>query len=155
MATVHNLCSLLLNASRASHAAVAVPYSRTNVSVCFVLHRAGLVASVVGGDRLAPFAAGREVPVTPQNVAARRLWVGLKYRDGAAVLSKCAVVSKGSRRVVATAAELRAVAAGRNSSLLKARSVGTITVVRTAYGIIELQTALEHRVGGEVLCVCA
>ncbi|KAJ3145099.1 hypothetical protein HDU86_001151 [Geranomyces michiganensis] len=94
-------------------------------------------------------------PPSP-NPASQKLWLTLKYKDGEPVLRKMAAVSKPSRRVFASLAELRAVAAARRAGpLLKGQEVGQVTILKTPYGIIELKEALEKEVGGEVLCIAA
>ncbi|KAJ3171126.1 hypothetical protein HDU88_008162 [Geranomyces variabilis] len=94
-------------------------------------------------------------PPSP-NPASQKLWLTLKYKDGEPVLRKMSAVSKPSRRVFASLAELRAVAAARRAApLLKGQEVGQVTILDTPYGIIELKEALEKEVGGEVLCIAA
>ncbi|KAJ3129288.1 Small RNA 2'-O-methyltransferase [Nowakowskiella sp. JEL0407] len=133
---------------------VAVPDSKTNRAICQILYREGFVAGLASGDIRGPFHTGFPVPLTPDNVSKRRLWVDLKYRDGKPVLTKMQVVSKPSRRVYATVEELKAVAAGRSyTGLLKPQEFGQATVIDTEYGILELKEALSKNVGGEVFDV--
>lgn len=95
-----------------------------------------------------------EVPYTPDNIARRKLWLDLKYRFGDPVLSELKIVSKPSRKVFATAEDLKAVAIGQKvGSLLKPSTVGQITILDTPYGVVELKDALRKNVGGEVLCI--
>ncbi|KAJ3175409.1 hypothetical protein HDU87_006229 [Geranomyces variabilis] len=128
--------------------------------------RASSTSSATAGEppRPPPFAkpafittTSQQLPQPPSpNPASQKLWLTLKYKDGEPVLRKMSAVSKPSRRVFASLAELRAVAAARRAApLLKGQEVGQVTILDTPYGIIELKEALEKEVGGEVLCIAA
>jgi ribosomal protein S8 len=154
MAPIHHLCSQLQNASKAKLRRIAVPFSKANKSICNILYTEGLLSGVSTGDVTGPFERGYPVPVTTNNISRMRLWIDLKYRSGMPALSTCAVVSKPSRRIFASAEELRVVASGRKATpLIKAQTVGQITIVNTPYGIVELREALSKSVGGEILCM--
>ncbi|RKP03271.1 hypothetical protein CXG81DRAFT_9815 [Caulochytrium protostelioides] len=154
--TVQNLCSQLQNASRRYAKVTAVPETKTNRAVCEVLRDEGLIAGIQSGDTYGPFADGQDVPITPDNVAYRKLWLTLKYREGEAVLSRLKVVSKPSRRVYATVDELQTVAAARHAThLVKAVNLGQVSILRTPFGVVELKDALRQGTGGEVLCVAS
>eukprot|EP00842_Homolaphlyctis_polyrhiza_P006023 jgi/Hompol1/6421/HPOL_003481-RA len=153
MPLVHNLCSKIENACRAQLRRVEVPYSKTNKAICAVLYEEGFISALSVGDEQGPFDRGYEVPITPDNIAQRRLWLDLKYRAGESALSRMQLVSKPSRKVNASFEELCAIAAARRAGpLLKPQQVGQITILKTEYGIIELKDALRKQVGGEVLC---
>ncbi|KAJ1542740.1 hypothetical protein HK096_009120, partial [Nowakowskiella sp. JEL0078] len=150
MAPVYNLCSQLQNSFQCLLRRVAVPDSKTNRAICQILYREGFVSALASGDERGPYHVGFPVPVTPDNVSRRKLWVDLKYRDGRPVLTKLQVVSKPSRRVYATVPELKAVAAGRSyNGLLKSQQFGQATILDTEYGVLELKEALTKNVGGE------
>ncbi|KAJ3412969.1 hypothetical protein HDV05_008684 [Chytridiales sp. JEL 0842] len=155
MAPIYNLCSQILNSTRWGFRRIALPESKTNRAIISILYNEGLITSFSSGDTTGPFQRGHEVPPTPDTLSRRRIWVDLKYRDGEPVLKKLQVVSKPSRRVFATVEELKAVASLKNAKggLLKAGEVGGVTILETAYGVIELREALKKDVGGEVLCV--
>ncbi|KNC96278.1 mitochondrial 37S ribosomal protein MRPS8 [Spizellomyces punctatus DAOM BR117] len=156
MAPVHNLCSQIQNSFRWKLRRVAVPHSATNRAICQILYEEGFVSTLASGDETGPFQRGVEVPITPDNIARRKIWLDLKYRDGQAVLQKMRAVSKPSRRIFASVEELQAIAAARRAGpLLKGQEVGQVTILDTPYGIIELKEALTKEVGGEVLCIAA
>ncbi|KAI8617697.1 ribosomal protein S8 [Chytriomyces sp. MP71] len=135
-----HLSSHVTNAFRLRMARVAVPESKQNQAIANILHDEGFVAAVQSGDTLGPYQMGAQVPITPDN--------------GEPVLHDMRAVSKPSRRVFATAQELKMVAAARRASpLLKGAHVGQVTILKTAYGIVELKDALKKNVGGEVLCI--
>ncbi|KAI8927401.1 ribosomal protein S8 [Entophlyctis helioformis] len=153
MAPVHNLCVQIQNAYRAQLRRIAVPYSQTNKAICAVLYDEGFISSLTAGDEKSPFERGFEVPITPDNVAQRKLWLDLKYRSGEPALNAMITVSKPSRKVFASFEELCAIAAAKRAGpLLKPHSAGQITIVKSPAGIVELKDALRHQVGGEVLC---
>ncbi|OAJ36062.1 ribosomal protein S8 [Batrachochytrium dendrobatidis JEL423] len=152
MAPIYHLCSHIENSYRSQMRRIAVPYSKTNKAICAVLYEEGFISSLTTGDESGPFDRGYMVPITPDNVAQRRLWLDLKYRSGISALTQMKVISKPSRRVHASFEELRAIAAAnRAGPLLKPQLAGQITIVDTPYGIVELKDALSKEVGGEVL----
>lgn len=132
-----------------------MPATKLNRAVCGILYREGFVSAVLQGDIYGPDPSGHEIPVTPDNVAMRRLWLELKYRDNEPVLRAMKAVSLPSRRIYATVDELKAVAAGRRNAhaLVKPADVGQITILDTAYGVLDINEALMKNVGGEVLAV--
>ncbi|KAI9365469.1 ribosomal protein S8 [Zopfochytrium polystomum] len=143
MHTLSHLCSHIQNCFRAKLRRISVPETNANRA---------------SGDRRGPYLRGHPVSITPDNVATRRIWVDLKYTNGEPVLRNLKVVSKPSRKVFATNAELAAVASARRAltnPLLKANVVGQVTILRTPYGIVEMKDALRKNVGGEVLCIAS
>jgi small subunit ribosomal protein S8 len=77
---------------------------------------------------------------------------GFNHRMGEPALNQVRVVSKGSRKVFATPEECMAVLACRSpSKLFKANRLGSITILNTPYGVVELKDAVKKQVGGEVL----
>ena len=149
-----HLCSQVHNAFMARARRTAVPDTILNRSVCNILYSEGFVSSITSGDDSGPYDAGIQVPVTPDNVARRKLWLHLKYRYGNPVLSQLKIISKPSRRVFASLDELKSVVSGaRDSPLLKRSRMGQITILDTPFGIIEAREALKRGVAGEVLCI--
>ncbi|KAI9091157.1 ribosomal protein S8 [Phlyctochytrium arcticum] len=156
MAPIYNLCSQIQNSFRWRLRQIAVPHSKTNRAICRVLYDEGFLTNLSSGDQTGPFNAGVEVPITPDNVARRKLWLDLKYYEGLPVLKNIHVVSKPSRRVFASIEELKAIAAAKRAGpLLPGQTVGQVTILDTPYGIIELKEALKKEVGGEVLCIAS
>ncbi|KAJ3243211.1 hypothetical protein HDU78_000745 [Chytriomyces hyalinus] len=149
-----HLSSHIKNAFRHRQARIAVPESKQNRAIVQILYDEGFVAAVQTGDTLGPYNIGVQVPITPDNLSRRRIWLDLKYSQGEPVLADMRAISKPSRRVFASAQELKMVAAARKASpLLKGAQVGQVTILKTVYGIIELKDALKKNVGGEVLCI--
>ncbi|KAH6581476.1 hypothetical protein BASA61_009057 [Batrachochytrium salamandrivorans] len=129
---VHNLCSHIENAYRSQLRRIAVPYTKTSKAICAVLYQEGFISALVAGDETGPFDRGYAVPITPDNVAQRKLWLDLKYRSGISALTSMKIISKPSRRVHASFEELRAIAAARRAGpLLKPQLAGQITIVDT------------------------
>lgn len=152
---IPNLCSHISNSFRAGLRRTAVPATKLNRAVCGILYREGFVSAVLQGDVHGPDPSGHEVPITPDNIALRRLWLELKYRDNEPVLRNMKAISLPSRRVYATVDELKAVAAGRRNAhaLMKPADVGQITILDTAFGVLDMNEALLKSVGGEVLAI--
>ncbi|KAJ3030270.1 UNVERIFIED_CONTAM: hypothetical protein HDU68_009667 [Siphonaria sp. JEL0065] len=149
-----HLCSHIHNAFKLRMVRVAVPENAQSAAIVRILHNEGFLGGVSKGDVLGPFQLGSPVPATPDNISRRRLWLDLKYTKGEPVLADLRAVSKPSRRVFATAHELKMIAAARRAGpLLKGQQVGQVTILDTEYGIIELKDALKKNVGGEVLCI--
>jgi small subunit ribosomal protein S8 len=154
--TITNACSHLQNATRARLGLTSIPSTKYNLRLALALHRAGLISSVTrGGPRPPPpeaLLATEVEPVTTDNVATRRLWVGLKYWNNAPVMRNLAPVSKPSRLVTATVPELAKVARGFPVGPLKGLNLGETLFLSTDLGVLEVREALERKVGGLVLC---
>ncbi|KAI9208253.1 ribosomal protein S8 [Polychytrium aggregatum] len=151
-ANVANLCSQIQNSFRWRFRRIAVPYTNVNRSIAHILYDEGFISSYMSGDDKGPYHTGSVVPVTPDNIARRKIWMDLKYHEGEPVLKKMSTISKPSRKVFASVLELKAIASARRASpLLRPQGVGHITILKTKYGILELKDALSKEVGGEVL----
>ncbi len=91
--------------------------------------------------------------VTQENIASRRLWVGLKYWNNRPVLEKMRLVSKPTRRVWMPVMDLEGLARGERRGYVKGlRGVGEGMFVSTDRGIMEIRECLERRIGGMLLC---
>lgn len=91
--------------------------------------------------------------VTQENIASRRLWVGLKYRNNRPVLEKMRLVSKPTRRVWMPVLDLERLARGERRGYVKGlRGVGEAMFVTTDRGIMEIRECMERRIGGMLLC---
>ncbi|KAK4032823.1 ribosomal protein S8-domain-containing protein, partial [Parachaetomium inaequale] len=154
--SVTNACIHLQNATRAHLGLTSIPNTKYNLRLALALHRAGLISSVTrGGPRPPPpeaLLATETEPVTSENVATRRLWVGLKYWDNKPVVRNVSPVSKPSRLVTATLPELAKVARGFPVGQLKGLNLGETLFLSTDRGVLEVREALERKVGGLVLC---
>lgn len=92
-------------------------------------------------------------PITQENVASRRLWVGMKYYRNEPVLRKIGLVSKPTRRIWLKAVELEALARGDQRSYVPGlRGVGESLYVTTDRGVMEIRECVERRIGGMLMC---
>ena len=127
LAAPHRLCSHLQNVSRGAVARTAIPYSESSLAITSILLRHGLISTLT---------LGSPIQATPSifpslAVAQRRIWIGLKYRNGLPVLRHMSVVSKGSFRVDVDNAELGRILTGRRAKSVAGVSMGEILIVRT------------------------
>ena len=154
--SIANACTHLQNATRARLGLTSLPSTKYNLRLALAFHRAGLLASVTrGGPRPPPpeaLLSTDSEPVTSENVASRRLWVGLKYWNNAPVMRNVTPVSKPSRLVTATMPELSRVARGFPVGPLKGLNMGETMFLSTDRGVLEVREALEKKLGGLVLC---
>ena len=151
--SIANACSHLQNASRARLGLTSIPNTKYNLRLMLALHRAGFISSVTRGGPSPPadLAADPE-PVTSDNVATRRLWVGLKYWDNEPVMRNIKPVSRPSRSVTSDLADLNRVARGFEAGYVKGLNLGETLFLSTDRGVLEVREALERKVGGLVLC---
>jgi small subunit ribosomal protein S8 len=147
-----NVCSTLTNSSKRGQRLVSIPFSNASRSIADILYQQGLISSWQMGDQEGPFLA--PVKITPENDHLRKIWIHLKYRQGEPALKQMSLVSKPSRRIYASVEEIQALAsAKRVSSLIKRQVLGQITILETKKGILELQDAVQAKLGGEVLLI--
>jgi len=150
MPRVHDLCSRIQNGFRARLRLLSLPETRLNLSICQVLLRAGLLASITRGTHLGPDTT--PTPTTTANLPTRRYWLELKYTDGAPVVREVRCVSKPSRRVIVGKRELERLMAGGRVQGAKELVPGEVVVVGTRRGVVELEEAVRMGCGGELLC---
>ena len=94
-----------------------------------------------------------EEGITQENVASRRLWVGLKYYNNRPVLEKMRLVSKPTRRVWMNVRDLEGIAKGERMGYVGGlRGIGEAMFVSTDRGIMEIRECIERRIGGMLLC---
>ncbi|KFX97412.1 hypothetical protein O988_04877, partial [Pseudogymnoascus sp. VKM F-3808] len=90
-----NVCSHLQNASRARLGLTSVPASNMILGLSLSLQQSGFLRSVTRGGAQPPPVDALSTyvpePVTQENVASRRLWLGLKYWDNSPVLTQMAM----------------------------------------------------------------
>ncbi|KFY74096.1 hypothetical protein V499_05856, partial [Pseudogymnoascus sp. VKM F-103] len=90
-----NVCSHLQNASRARLGLTSVPASNMILGLSLSLQQSGFLRSVTRGGAQPPPVDALSTyvpePVTQENVASRRLWLGLKYWNNTPVLSQMAM----------------------------------------------------------------
>ncbi|GAA5805433.1 30S ribosomal protein S8 [Helicostylum pulchrum] len=150
MPRVHDLCARIQNGFRARLQTIAIPETKMNLAVSNILYKEGFLSSVTRGNNIAPDQA--YTPTTNENVATRRLWLSLKYKENNPALSTLSLVSKPSKKVHFTVNELKNVASGRRAQFIKPLQPGEIAIVNTNRGVLELQEAIEKNVGGELIC---
>ncbi|KAJ1983737.1 hypothetical protein H4R33_004640 [Dimargaris cristalligena] len=151
MPRIHDVCSHLQNAFKARLSQTCIPESKTNLSLARILYREGFVASLTRGSHLGPDGPDY-VPTTPDNIATRRLWLRLKYKDEMPTLREMKCISKPSRKISAHMGELQRLAAGRPVGIVKPLRPGEIIMVETPEGILELQQAIKRGLHGTLLC---
>ncbi|KAJ9059519.1 hypothetical protein DSO57_1001590 [Entomophthora muscae] len=145
---VHDLCARVQNGFRAKLKAIAVPETKMNLTIGQILYQQGFISQIVRGDH-----TGIDYsPTTPENIAIRRYWLMLKYRDNVPVLTRMQAVSKPSRKVIANADELEKIVSGRRVGLLSPLNPGEIIIVNTKKGVLEIHDAVSLELGGQVLC---
>src|SRR5438034_1030158 len=105
MVVFHDICARVQNGFRARLQSIAVLDTKMNLAISMILYRQGFISSVQRGNHLEP---DKEfVKTQPHNIASRRLWLDLKYRDNKPVLQKMSCVSKGSKRIYMNVEELK------------------------------------------------
>ncbi|CAG8461576.1 6996_t:CDS:1 [Paraglomus brasilianum] len=150
MPAVHDLCARIQNGFRAQLRSISVPDKKMNLAICNALYREGFISSVTRGDHRGP---DKEfVPNTPENIAMRRLWLELKYRQNESVLRRMSCVSKGSRRVYMNVEELQRFLAGQRVDFVGGLKIGEVAIISTTLGVISVHEAIACNQGGEVLC---
>ncbi|CAG8450618.1 11124_t:CDS:10 [Ambispora leptoticha] len=143
MAPVHDICARIQNGFLARLKSIAVPDTKMNLAISKVLYKEGFISSVTRGDHLQPDIS--YTPTTPENIATRRLWLDLKYRDNKPVLTRMRVVSKGSRRLWMKLEDFVSLCGGRRARFIAPLQPGEIAIVSTNFGVIEMRDAIALR----------
>ncbi|CAO3597459.1 unnamed protein product [Absidia cylindrospora] len=125
MPRVYDLCARIQNGFRARLQTMAVPETKMNLAITNVFST---------------------------NVATRRLWLQLKYKENQPALNAMSVISKPSKTVTYTVNEMKHLASGRRAKLIAPLQPGEIAIMNTNRGVMDLQEAIEKNVGGELLC---
>ncbi|CAO3677035.1 unnamed protein product [Umbelopsis ramanniana] len=149
MPRIYDLCARVQNGFRARLQSIAVPDTKMNLAVCNILYREGFVSAVARGNHIAPDAT--YTPTTTENIATRRLWLTLKYKDNRPALNSLSVVSKPSKKVTFTVNQMKDLAAGRRAKFIKPLAPGEIAIMNTNRGVLELEEAMKQNVGGEII----
>ncbi|KAH6620560.1 ribosomal protein S8 [Boeremia exigua] len=119
-------------------------------SAAYAVHSPAATRIALGpsAGALAPAPAG-----VPSNPARRRLWLGLKYWNNAPVLTHMQLISKPTRRIWLTAADLNKITRTRESSYVKGLThPGECMFLTTDRGILEARECVERQLGGMALC---
>lgn len=160
-----HVCSHLNNATKARLGLTSIPNSNLHLKLCQALQNSGYISSVVRGGPTPPPAhpilgyptANDEIegvePITRDNVASRRLWLGLKYWRNESVLGKVSMVSKPKRRITLNVEDLRRIVRGdEGNHVAGLRSPGESLYLSTDQGVLEARECVEKKIGGLVLC---
>lgn len=152
-----NVCSHLQNASKARLGFTSIPSSNMILTLTLALQSSGFLSSVTRGglnppplDSLSTYVPE---PVTQENIATRRLWLGLKYWNNEPVLSKMSMVSKPTKRVWMDVEGLGKLVKGRDANYVRGLTKpGECLFVSTDRGVMESRECVERKVGGMLLC---
>ncbi|PGH03038.1 hypothetical protein AJ79_07470 [Helicocarpus griseus UAMH5409] len=160
-----HVCSKIQNASKARLAITSITNTNLHLNLAIALRDAGFISTVVlGGPKPPPQhillrtpAANDEhepiEPITRENVASRRLWLGLKYWQSEPVINKMSLVSKPTRRLTLNVPKLRDIVRGHTrDTVVGLRSPGECLFLTTNLGILEARECVEKMTGGMVLC---
>lgn len=152
-----NVCSHLQNASKARLGLTSVPSSNMILTLTLALQSSGFLSSVTRAGLTPPpletLSTYVPEPVTQENVATRRLWLGMKYWNNEPVLSKMSVVSKPTRRVWMDVDGLGKLVKGRDANYIKGLTKpGECLFVSTDRGVMEARECVERKIGGMLLC---
>ncbi|ETN38374.1 uncharacterized protein HMPREF1541_06409 [Cyphellophora europaea CBS 101466] len=160
-----HMCSHIQNVSKARLGFTSIPDSKLHLRLALALQNSGFISTVVRGGPTPPPAhnllshpssnnEGAEVePVTRQNIASRRLWLGMKYWNSEPVLEKMSLISKPTRRIWMDTEGLKKLVLGQNSGHVKGLTTpGECLYVSTDRGIFEARECVERNIGGQLLC---
>lgn len=161
-----NVCSHITNASTARLALTSIPHTNLHLRLTTALRDAGFLSTVVrGGPEPPPNHLLLGIPssndpsypiegITQENVASRRLWLGLKYWQGDRVLTKMSTISRPTRRVHLDVESLRDIVRGDKRRFVGGiRSPGECIFLSTSLGrIMEARECVELKTGGLALC---
>ncbi|KAH3665803.1 hypothetical protein OGAPHI_003991 [Ogataea philodendri] len=153
MSLVHlaNVGAHLQNCSMARLPLAKIPYTKLHLKVALGLYQQGFIDSVTRGSVAGPDPT--PVEVTYDNIATRRLWLGMKYRNDRPVLSKFQLISKPNRRVFVTVEEMEQLASGKKLRYINQLKPGEIVFVRTRDDqVMTLIEALRRNLECELLC---
>lgn len=146
-------CAHLQNVGRVKKPLTSIPMTKLHLQIALGLYKEGFLSSVQRGDLRGPDA--EYTPTTFDNVSTRRLWLGMKYRNFAPVLSQMRLVSHPNRRVFASHADLVGLCTGRPLGKVPALKLGEVMFIRAKNkenSVHEIHDAVKRKLGGEILC---
>jgi ribosomal protein S8 len=165
MVQLANVCSHISNASKLRLGYTSIPNSKFNLKLMLALQNSGFVSTVVRGGPNPPPAhnllghpssntEGAEIEeITRDNIASRRLWLGLKYWNSEPVIEKMELISKPTRRIWMDLEGLKELVLGRQSGYVKGLTrTGECIYVSTDRGFFEARECVERKIGGQLLC---
>lgn len=152
MSLVHlaNFCAHIKNCTNVNIPSTSVPYTRMLVQCALGLYKEGFISSVQRGLTAGPDAT--PVEVTPDNVATRRLWLGLKYRENRPVIRDISLILTPGRRVNLTEEEVKALSSGLRVRFIKPLQPAELMFIKTeSKQILEIQEAAKQNQKGLAL----
>lgn len=154
LAKLANFCAHIKNCTNVNIGFTSVPLSRLHMQVALNLYKEGFLSSVQKGSTTGP--DEKPVEITPDNIATRRLWLGLKYRDNHPVIRDLSLISKPGRKVNLSLTEVKALASGFPVRFIKplqpAECVFILTENSGKKEVLEIQDAAKRDLPGLVLC---
>ncbi|KAI3406761.1 hypothetical protein KGF56_000366 [Candida oxycetoniae] len=149
LVTLSHFCAHIKNCLNINLAKTAVPYTRTNLQAALQLYNQGFISGIQRGSTTGPDLIPTDA--TPDNISTRRLWIDLKYRNNAPVISSLEMVSKPSKKIYLSADDIKALA-----SSLKVRRVDPIQPAECLFiehkqDIYEVNEAAEKGLSGRAL----
>lgn len=153
MSLVHlaNFSCHLKNCANVNIATTSVPFTRLHLQIALGLYKEGFLSSIQKGSTSGPDQA--PVEVTPDNIATRRLWLGLKYRNNRSVIRDFSLILKPGRKVNLTSTEVKALSSGLPVRFLKPLQPAECIFLKTRTNeILEIQEAAEQGESGMALC---
>lgn len=150
LVTLAHTCAHLQNCSRVRLSLTSIPYSKLQLQFAYNLYKQGFISSLQRGSTRGP--DKNFVEVTPDNISTRRLWLGLKYRENQPILKKCQLISKPSLRINLDNSDLKRLCSGISVRNVKPLQPGELILVRNRDTVMEINEAVQKKLGGEVLC---
>ncbi|GBL48149.1 hypothetical protein ACI3LY_002959 [Candidozyma auris] len=151
LVSLANFCAHLKNCTNVNIGLTSVPLSRLHLQVAMNLYKEGFISSVQKGSTVGP--DKKPVDVTPDNIATRRLWLGLKYRDNRPVIRDLQLVSKPGRKVNLSLTEVKALASGFPVRFIKPLQPAECIFLKTPDNeVVEIQEAAKRDLHGLALC---
>ncbi|RPA87377.1 ribosomal protein S8 [Ascobolus immersus RN42] len=145
-----HVCSHLQNASLRRLGTTSIPSTKLHLNLMLALQAQGFLSSVTRGTPNGPDPEFTET--NNDNIAQRRIWVGLKYLDNEPVLSEMGLISKPKQRIWMGVEDLETLAKSRDCKYVKGARPGEAIFLGTDRGIFEIREAIERRIGGQLLC---
>ncbi|KAL1957600.1 hypothetical protein VTO42DRAFT_5711 [Malbranchea cinnamomea] len=165
LVNLSHVCSHLKNCSKARLAITSIPLTKLHYKLSIALRDAGFLSAVVhGGPKPPPTdlilnlpSVNSETeplePITRENIASRRIWLGLKYWQSEPVIHDMQMVSKPTRRINLNVRELKTIIRGDRAGMVQGlRSPGECIFLSTDQGVLEARDCVEKNVGGLALC---
>lgn len=145
-----NYCCHIKNCHNVNIATTSVPYTRQLIECSLQLYKEGFLSLVHRGLTAGPDTT--PVDVTPDNIATRRLWLGLKYRDNQPVIRDISLVLTPGRRVNLTTEEVKALSSGFPVRFIKPLQPAECLFIKTPQNqIMEVQEAAKRNIKGMAL----